>query len=1078
MELLESLNKEQLEAVKHKSGPLLIVAGAGTGKTTVITQKIAWLIEQGLAKPEEILALTFTEKAAGEMEERVDALLPIGYTDLWISTFHSFGEKILKLHALDIGLSNDFKLLTETGQWLLMRQNFDKFDLDYYKPLGNPAKFIGAMIKHFSRAKDEEITPAEYLEYAENLQLDKDSRTSAETKKIEIKRLQEIAGAYHTYQQLLLDNNALDFGDLINYTLKLFRDRPQILDKYREQFKFILVDEFQDTNYAQYDLVKMLAAPKNNLTVVADDDQSIYRFRGSSINNILEFKSDYPDAKEVVLVENYRSCQNILDLSYTFIQGNNPNRLESKLNELTKEAKKKGIALDKFKTINKKLKATDNCQAPIEHLHAETLEDEVKAVVEKIIEIKTEKPKSLWSDFAILVRANNQANIFLHALERAQIPYQFFAQRGLYTKPVILDVIAYFKLLDNYHESPALFRVLSYPFWKIPAEDLMKLNLYAFKKTKSLYETLQEIQLVKGLQTRTLDIAKKLLGLIERHTQLAKDKNVSELYVTALKDLGYTQYLHLGETESKVEQLSYLQQFYSKIKQFEAQDSAPRLNTFMELLDLEIEAGDEGSLSVDIEAGPEVVKVMTIHASKGLEFEQVFIVNLVDKRFPTIERKDPIELPDELVKELLLPGNVHLQEERRLMYVAMTRARRGLYFTSADDYGGSRKKKISQFLDELGFSNEKKIEVKNGGMREPTAEQAVARMPQAGAAADYSKHHAGCYSYSQLSSFAKCPLQYKFAYILRVPILGKHTFSFGQTMHLTLQRFLNLMIEHSTKQQSSLLPVSSSSAAKDPSPDRHPEHTTSHPELDSGSLSNRDSGTPASAGAGSAGMTKEKGHPDRHPEHTSSRPELDSGSLSNRDSGSKAGMTKKGIPPLKDLLKIYDEAWIGDWYPDKQTKEKYYKQGKESLTNYYKDLAKNPPRPLHLEKDFTLKVGKSTIKGKIDRIDETAEGIEIIDYKTGKPKDPKKLSADDKEQLLIYQLAAKQTLKQEPTNLSYHYLDSGTKVNFLGGEGELKKLEQDLIARIEAIEKSDFKPTPGWACKFCDYNTICEFRQK
>ena len=360
--LLENLNKEQLDAVKHGQGPLLIVAGAGTGKTTVITNRIAYLIEAGFAKPDEILALTFTEKAAGEMQERVDLLLPLGYHDMWISTFHSFCERILQQHGLELGLPGDFKLLNDTKAWVLVHNNLDKFNLDYYKPLGNPKKFISALLKHFSRCKDELITPAAYLEYAEELKLAADnpeglsgkpeSKKAKKTKKSEILnsnsptpdpaetlRIQEIANAYHVYQKLLLDNNYLDFGDLINYALELLQKRPKILAQYQKKFKYLMVDEFQDTNFAQYQLVKILAGQTANLTVVGDDDQSIYKFRGASVSNILKFQEDFSSAKQITLVENYRSTQEILDLSYDFIQANNPDRLEVKL-KIDKKLKK------------------------------------------------------------------------------------------------------------------------------------------------------------------------------------------------------------------------------------------------------------------------------------------------------------------------------------------------------------------------------------------------------------------------------------------------------------------------------------------------------------------------------------------------------------------------------------------------------------------------------------------------------------------------------------------------------------------------------------------------------------------
>ena len=234
---LNKLNEAQKKAVTHDAGPVILIAGAGTGKTTVISQRIAYLIEQKKAKPEEILAVTFTEKAAGEMLERVDTLLPLGYADLWINTFHGFCEKVLKEHALDIGVPNDFRVLDKTSAWLLVRENLEKFDLDYYRPLGNPTKFIHALLSHFSRCKDEVIYPEDYLEYADNLQLDQDLAMDQEEIAQEALRIKEIANAYHTYQQILLDSNALDFGDLINYTLRLFKKRPLVLKRFRQQFK-------------------------------------------------------------------------------------------------------------------------------------------------------------------------------------------------------------------------------------------------------------------------------------------------------------------------------------------------------------------------------------------------------------------------------------------------------------------------------------------------------------------------------------------------------------------------------------------------------------------------------------------------------------------------------------------------------------------------------------------------------------------------------------------------------------------------------------------------------------------------
>ncbi len=602
---LSKLNPQQKEAVTHKDGPLLIVAGAGTGKTTVITQRISWLIKECGVKPEEILALTFTEKAAAEMEERVDKALPYGFVDLWISTFHAFCERILKSHAIDIGLPNNFKLIDQTQGWLLIRKNLFQFPLDYYRPLGNPTKFIHALLKHFSRCKDEEIYPEDYLAYAEELKLNLDnieasggkankrqSKSFGDVDPDEVARINEVANAYHTYQQLLLENNALDFGDLINYTLKLFKTRPKILQKYRKQFKYILVDEFQDTNWAQYELIKLLAAPNNNITVVGDDDQSIYKFRGASVSNILFFKKDYPKAKEIFLTTNYRSYQNLLDLSYNFITLNNPDRLEVKLAEGNTK-----------KRLSKKLKAHKQGQGEILFEWLPDLASEARWVADKIVELK-QKAKVDWNAFAILVRSNDAAGDFVQELEERGIPVQFLSSQGLYFKPIILDIVNYLRLLDDYSESPALFRILSLPPLNLPAADIITINHWSKRKNWSVFETLKNIAVISGLSSETVAKINSLLSLINKHSTLAQEKPVSHVVLSFLEDSGYLRYISkLPEQESK-QINSYLNQFYRKIKSFEKAFADNKVSDFLLELELEIEAGDAGSLAWDLEEGP------------------------------------------------------------------------------------------------------------------------------------------------------------------------------------------------------------------------------------------------------------------------------------------------------------------------------------------------------------------------------------------------------------------------------------------------------------------------------------------
>ncbi|MFA5878243.1 MAG: UvrD-helicase domain-containing protein [Candidatus Staskawiczbacteria bacterium] len=967
---LTKLNEEQKKAVAHKNGPLLIVAGAGTGKTTVITQRIAYLIEKGEATPEEILAVTFTDKAAGELEERVDSLLPYGYVDLWVSTFHAFCERILRDHALDIGLPADFKVLNQTASWLLMRQNIDKLELDYYRPLGNPTKFLQALISHFSHCKDQAIYPKDYLEYADKLKTRDDSPEEEE-----VERIKEIANAYHVYQKLLLENSSLDFGDLINYCLKLFQERPLILKKYRAKFKHILVDEFQDTNWAQYELIKILAEPKNNVTVCADDDQAIYRWRGASFSNIIQFKKDFADAKQISLVKNYRSSQNILDLAYKFIKANDPDRLEY------------------VNKIDKKLVSELGGDGIIEHIRANSLDQEVSQIVKKIKEIFKKDKNANFSDFAILVRANDAAIPFIKALEREQIPYQFLASRGLYSKPCILDIVSYFKLLDNYHESSAVYRILNLPFLNISYDDIAKLTQYSHKRTISLYEAIGELSLVPGISAKAQDKISFIISLIKKHSLMAREKSVIELLAAFLQDSGYLKYLTDKEDE---EQISLLNQFYKRVKSFEESTIEPTLRNFVEEIILEIESGEQGKLEFDPEQGPDMVKVMTIHGAKGLEFKYVFLANMVDKRFPTIARGELIDLPPDLLKDIKPTGDVHLQEERRLCYVAMTRAKKELYFSSAQDYGGMRKKKLSRFLIEMGYEDEADVRIQKtkGELFEP---RSILEKRESKKENEYLPKH---FSFSQLTAFEKCPLQYKFNFILKVPIRGKSVFSFGKTIHATLYEFLKQAVEGEKIKQEDLFGF------------------------------------------------KEKG----------------SGAL--------------GLDLLKEL---YEKNWIGEWYDNKSQKDEYYALGLRIIKDFYNEFKKNPPKILTvnntiaLEIPFNLKIGDQTVYGIIDRIDQTEKGITILDYKTGNAKE--RLDASDKEQLLIYQIAVEEVFKLEPTELTYYYLDKGTKMSFLGGDKEKEKLKEKILRQMDEIKTSDFKPTPGWQCAFCDFKDICDFKQ-
>lgn len=971
---LSYLNKAQKQAVTHDQGPAILIAGAGTGKTTVITQRIAYLIEQKKAKPEEILALTFTEKAANEMAERVDKLLPLGYSDLWISTFHSFAERILKDYALEIGLPSDFKLLDSTAAWMLVRTNLAKFNLDYYAPLGNPTRFIHALLSHFSRLKDEVVYPEQYLKYAEELHLDSDQPGDREEQEMEIFRVREVANAYHVYQELLLDNNALDFGDLINYTLKLFQKRPQVLKKFRQQFKYILVDEFQDTNWAQYELMKILADPNNNIMVVGDDDQAIYKFRGAAVSNILSFKKDYqPRGKkgkkltEIFLNDNYRSGQKILDMAYDFIGQNDPDRLEYQYKK-------------NKQPLNKKLKSHNDNLGSVDILSFVDKNSEIDGILSKILDLKKKDKNLRWSDFAILVRANDQAQGFVSMMRKKGIPHQFMASRGLYAQDIVQDIVSYLKLLDNYHESSAFFRILSLSTFGIKIESIINLSHLATKKSWSLYYTTKNYQAHIKLPPADERIVSKIISDIDKHTKLASDNSVSQVVYTWLEDSGYLNMLTLEQNQYSSDQLHFLNQFFRKIRDWEEESvEDASVHKFLEMLDMEMQSGEMGAMQYDLESGPDVVYVMTVHGAKGLEFKNVFITNVVHLRFPSMERRDPIEVPAEFIKEELPSGDAHLQEERRLFYVAMTRAKERIFITWAKNYGGSSVKKPSRFIEELASPiKEITTPIKEPDKINPKQIKPQYPIPKV-------------FSFSQLKAYESCPWQYFYNFVAKIPTKGSPQFSFGKTIHATLQKFYQQIVNNS---------------------------------------------------------------------------ELGQGNLFSKDK-------KVKIVSEKELLKFYEESWIDDWYESAQQKEDYYQGGIKQLKEYYKSFHNKFPIPLFLEKGFTIKVGEYSIRGVLDRVDADKNGWEIIDYKTGNPKE--KLTFDDKKQLLIYQIAAEEVFQQSIKNLTFYYLTNNRSVSFVGSNKDIAKVKAWAEETIANIISHDFTATPGHVCNNCDFKSICPY---
>lgn len=639
MSIYDTLNEQQKEAVLHTEGPLLILAGAGSGKTRVLTHRIAYLIEEMGVNPWNILAITFTNKAAGEMRERVDRLVGYGSESIWVSTFHSMCVRILRRHISLLGYDTNFTIYDTDDQKTLMKDvcKLLQVDTKIYKER--------ALLSAISHAKDELITPEEFRIQAEG---DYSRR--------------KIAEVYEEYEKQLKANNALDFDDLLVKTVQLFQTQKDVLEYYQERFRYIMVDEYQDTNTVQFELIHLLALKYRNLCVVGDDDQSIYKFRGANIKNILNFEQVFEDAKVIKLEQNYRSTGNILNAANAVIR-NNRGR--------------------KDKTL-----WTDNGEGDkIQFRQFDTAFDEAEYIVGDIRE-HVEKGDATYHDHAILYRTNAQSRMFEEKFVTANIPYKIVGGINFYARREIKDLLAYLKTIDNGKDDLAVRRIINVPKRGIGLTSINRVQEYAAGHEIGFYEALQAADLIPGVG-RGLAKLESFVAFIEHFKADAKDMSISDLMQEIIEETGYIEALQAEadpeEAESRIENIDELR---SKIAAYEEacedQNEPATLSGFLE----------EVALVADIDSLDEetdYVVLMTLHSAKGLEFPHVYLAGMEDGLFPsymTITADDPDEL----------------EEERRLCYVGITRAEKELTLTCAKRRmirGETQYNKMSRFLKEV-----------------------------------------------------------------------------------------------------------------------------------------------------------------------------------------------------------------------------------------------------------------------------------------------------------------------------------------------------------------------------------------
>ncbi|MBK5257686.1 MAG: ATP-dependent helicase, partial [Vicinamibacteria bacterium] len=678
------------------------------------------------------------------------------------------------------GLPADFRVLSRADEIVFLRERLFSLPLTRFRPLGDPGRHLSTLVEFASRAKDEDVSPEDILVFARNqIRLTDDlGGEEAEAEREQALDLVEAAEFFEAQQAALASASLVDFGDQIHLILKLLRRRPDVALALRKRFRYILVDEFQDTNHAQLELIRLIAGENSpNITVVGDDDQAIYRWRGAAPANLIHFLSLYPGATRVVLRQNYRSTQEILDTAYRLITYNNPHRLEA------------------MTGLDKRLVAERGKGRNVSHRRFPHASAEADAVAKAIEDFEREG-KVRFAHMAILVRNNADADPFLRALNLRGIPHRFSGGAGLFERPEVRSLIAFLRLVASPDDSVSAWALAFSEIYAFDPIDLSRLSRYASRKTRPLLDVLRELEgnedlaSVKGPSRAA---AKKFVADIERGVKSMAQRRTGEALYEFLKESGYLARLAKVSSAKDERKVANIARFFEIVRGFSVVAEHDNIPAFVARFDLLRDAGEDPA-AIEIQEG-DAVNILTVHKAKGLEFSKVFVASCVDQKFPLRRRSDPLPLPGALLKSDISPGDAHLMEERRLFYVSMTRAKDDLILTSAEDYGSGATRKVSRFVVEALDLPSPKARLARSTPLETIAAAAAVPDSEAVTGSDPAEPESLSramapplrLSFRQVDDYLTCPLKYRFVHRNRIPLLTHHRVVYGSAIHLAVQ---------------------------------------------------------------------------------------------------------------------------------------------------------------------------------------------------------------------------------------------------------------------------------------------------
>ncbi len=990
--LLEGLNAEQRDAVLAAEGPLFVLAGAGTGKTRVICSRIARLLSAPPAlSAANILALTFSRRAAQELLERVERMHGTYADELGIFTFHGFCHRLLQDRAVELGLPARFRLLDPTEAWVFFRELLPEMRPRHHWNIGDPTGCIDGFLRFISRAKDELVTPEEYLRHARSLK-DPDEKSRGE----------EIARVYRIYQQRMVEAGSLDFGDLIARTLQAFRERPALLEELRQRYQAILVDEFQDTNVAQIELLRQIAGSGKGLCVVGDDDQAIYRFRGASFASFLLMKKHFPEVRTLRLTRNYRSSPGILSAAGRLIRRNEPDRYDP----------------------DKKLWTEQPEGLPVEVVIANGDRQEAEEAARTIRRIYQDQPAGdrRWDRIAVLYRAHAHRDRLAEQLRSEGIPSMVRGGSFLFERPEVQDLVAVLQVMKDPSDSVALFRLLAHPLWGIPGGDLMALTRQARESERPLAEVLRAASGLE-LEEETKKSVALLVGELDRLRSQGAGRGADDLVMKVVEETFLKAAFRL-HPERAGDPLTSLGRFLRITYRYARNHPDRRdLASFLAYLDSLTKAPGNDSGDEEEEIASDSVRLMTVHQAKGLEFDWVIVLGLTQGRFPGRSRPEAIPFPVEMMKESLPRGDYHLQEERRLCYVACTRARKGLVLISQDRSRFRPSTFVREILQEApaGEVVKRVLEPLPGAVLEDLPgpapdrpslaaerealdlfarirrlrpedgqgfERAMERLREL-AQSTWKERRSIPFSsvpsrvklgdrlsFTQLETYRFCPMKYLYGYVYRLPARPTPQMTLGTDLHECLEKFYQEVMQGRVPSQEEL-------------------------------------------------------------------------------TGSFAHLHQRGR------------------YGEPGQDEEYRKLGADLLTRFYGKHQGAFRAPLFVERPFLLRLGDVALQGFVDRVDALpGGGVEVLDYKSGKPKE--RVDVDGQLQLLVYALAAREVFELEPKKVTFYYLQNGSALSFEPGPEALEQARQNILEIAGEIRSGDFTPTPSAGkCRRCDFRGIC-----